>query len=68
MEIHTTDMEDIIESYATMDELEGQLAAGKEDGLQVYLEELSRTMDRLEFRFKTMKNDPGTGKACHGKG
>ena len=30
-----------------------QLAAGKEDGLQVYLEELSRTMDRLEFRFKT---------------
>ena len=30
-----------------------QLAAGKEEGLQVYLEELSRTMDRLEFRFKT---------------
>ena len=30
-----------------------QLAAGKEGGLQVYLEELSRTMDRLEFRFKT---------------
>ena len=30
-----------------------QLAAGKEDGLQVYLEELTRTMDRLEFRFKT---------------
>ena len=30
-----------------------QLAAGKEDGLQAYLEELSRTMDRLEFRFKT---------------
>ena len=25
VEIHTTDMEDIIESYATMDELEGQL-------------------------------------------
>ncbi len=25
MEIHTTDMEEIIESYATMDELEGQL-------------------------------------------
>ena len=30
-----------------------QLAAGKEEGLQAYLEELSRTMDRLEFRFKT---------------
>lgn len=30
-----------------------QLAAGKEAGLQAYLEELSRTMDRLEFRFKT---------------
>lgn len=30
-----------------------QLAAGKEDGLQVYLEELNETMDRLEFRFKT---------------
>ena len=30
-----------------------QLAAGKEDGLQVYLEELNKTMDRLEFRFKT---------------
>lgn len=30
-----------------------QLAAGKEDGLQDYLEELNRTMDRLEFRFKT---------------
>ena len=28
MEIHTTDMEDIIESYATMDELEGQLGGG----------------------------------------
>ena len=25
VEVHTTDMEDIIESYATMDELEGQL-------------------------------------------
>ena len=30
-----------------------QLAAGQEEGLQAYLEELSRTMDRLEFRFKT---------------
>ncbi len=30
-----------------------QLAAGKGEGLQVYLEELSRTMDRLEFRFQT---------------
>ena len=30
-----------------------QLAVGKEEGLQAYLEELSRTMDRLEFRFKT---------------
>ena len=34
-----------------------QLAAGKEEGreeeLQTYLEELSQTMDRLEFRFKT---------------
>ncbi len=30
-----------------------QLAAGKEEGLQAYLEELNRTMDRLEFRFKT---------------
>ena len=30
-----------------------QLATGKEEGLQAYLEELSRTMDRLEFRFKT---------------
>ncbi len=30
-----------------------QLAAGKEEGMQAYLEELSRTMDRLEFRFKT---------------
>ena len=28
VEIHTTDMEDIIESYATMDELEGQLGGG----------------------------------------
>ena len=28
VEIHTTDMEDIIESYATMDELEGQLGDG----------------------------------------
>ena len=28
MEIHTTDMEDVIESYATMDELEGQLGDG----------------------------------------
>ncbi len=25
MEIHTTDMEEIIEAYATMDELEGEL-------------------------------------------
>ena len=30
-----------------------QLAAGKEEGLQIYLEELNQTMDRLEFRFKT---------------
>ncbi len=34
-----------------------QLAAGKESGgeeeLKAYLEELNRTMDRLEFRFKT---------------
>lgn len=30
-----------------------QLASGKEDGLQAYLEELNQTMDRLEFRFKT---------------
>ena len=28
VEIHTTDIEDIIESYATMDELEGQLGDG----------------------------------------
>ena len=28
VEIHTTDMEGIIESYATMDELEGQLGGG----------------------------------------
>ncbi len=28
VEIHTTDMEDIIESYATMDELEGRLGEG----------------------------------------
>ena len=28
VEIHTTDMEDVIESYATMDELEGQLGGG----------------------------------------
>ena len=28
VEVHTTDMEDIIESYATMDELEGQLGGG----------------------------------------
>ena len=27
MEIHTTDMEEIIEAYATMEELEGQLGA-----------------------------------------
>lgn len=32
-----------------------QLASGKEDGLQAYLEELNQTMDRLEFRFKTGK-------------
>ena len=30
-----------------------QLAAGKEEELQAYLEELNQTMDRLEFRFKT---------------
>ncbi len=30
-----------------------QLAAGKEEGLQIYLEELNQAMDRLEFRFKT---------------
>ena len=30
-----------------------QLAAGKEEELQAYLEELNETMDRLEFRFKT---------------
>ena len=30
-----------------------QLASGKEEGLQAYLEELNQTMDRLEFRFKT---------------
>ena len=30
-----------------------QLAAGKEEELQDYLEELNQTMDRLEFRFKT---------------
>lgn len=30
-----------------------QLAAGKEEELQVYLEEMNQTMDRLEFRFKT---------------
>ncbi len=28
VEVHTTDMEDIIESYATMDELEGQFGGG----------------------------------------
>ncbi len=28
MEVHTTDMEKVIESYATMDELEGQLGDG----------------------------------------
>ena len=28
VEIHTTDMEEIIETYATMDELEGQLGGG----------------------------------------
>ena len=30
-----------------------QLAAGKEEERQAYLEELNETMDRLEFRFKT---------------
>ncbi|MDE7333896.1 MAG: ATP-binding protein [Lachnospiraceae bacterium] len=30
-----------------------QLAAGKEEELQAYLEELNQAMDRLEFRFKT---------------
>lgn len=30
-----------------------QLASGKEEELQSYLEELNQTMDRLEFRFKT---------------
>ena len=30
-----------------------QLASGKEEELQAYLEELNQTMDRLEFRFKT---------------
>ncbi len=30
-----------------------QLASGKEEELQVYLEELNQTMDRLEFQFKT---------------
>lgn len=30
-----------------------QLAGGKEEELQAYLEELNQTMDRLEFRFKT---------------
>ena len=30
-----------------------QLAAGKEEELKAYLEELNQTMDRLEFRFKT---------------
>ena len=30
-----------------------QLASGKEEELQAYLEELKQTMDRLEFRFKT---------------
>ncbi len=30
-----------------------QLAAGKEEELKAYLEELNETMDRLEFRFKT---------------
>ena len=30
-----------------------QLAAGKEEELQAYLEELNQTMDRLEFQFKT---------------
>ncbi|RKJ45993.1 ATP-binding protein, partial [bacterium 1XD42-8] len=29
-----------------------QLASGKEEELQAYLEELNQTMDRLEFRFK----------------
>ncbi len=28
VEVHTTDMEKVIESYATMDELEGQLGDG----------------------------------------
>ncbi len=30
-----------------------QLASGKEEELQAYLEELNQTMDRLELRFKT---------------
>ena len=30
-----------------------QLAGGKEEELQAYLEELNQAMDRLEFRFKT---------------
>ena len=30
-----------------------QLASGKEEELQAYLEELNQTMDRLEFQFKT---------------
>ena len=30
-----------------------QLASGKEEELQAYLEELNQAMDRLEFRFKT---------------
>ncbi len=30
-----------------------QLSAGKEEELQAYVEELNRTMDRLEFRYKT---------------
>ena len=29
VEIHTTDMEEIIEAYATMEELEGQLGGGR---------------------------------------
>ena len=30
-----------------------QLSIGKEEELQAYVEELNRTMDRLEFRYKT---------------
>ena len=33
--------------------IRGMLSIGKEEELQAYVEELNRTMDRLEFRYKT---------------